>query len=86
MKNSSQLLVGFALETENELENARNKLVRKNLDFIVLNSMQDKDAGFGKDTNKITIIDNSEKVLQFATKSKKMVAADIVDHIIKKLK
>jgi phosphopantothenoylcysteine decarboxylase/phosphopantothenate--cysteine ligase len=86
MKTNTQFLVGFALETENEIENAKLKLNKKNLDFIVLNSMNDKEAGFGKDTNKITIIDNSEKVLQFASKSKKMVAIDIVDHIIKKIK
>lgn len=86
MKTSSQLLVGFALETDNELENAKKKLNNKNLDFIVLNSMRDKEAGFGKDTNKITIIDNSKKILQFASKSKKLVAVDIVDHIITKLK
>jgi len=86
MKTTTQFLVGFALETENEIENAKLKLNKKNLDFIVLNSMNDKEAGFGKDTNKITIIDNSEKVLQFASKSKKMVAIDIVDHIIKKIK
>lgn len=86
MKTKSQILVGFALETENEMENAKQKLAKKNLDFIVLNSMQDKEAGFGKDTNKITIIDKSEKVLQFALKSKRMVAIDIVNHIITKLK
>lgn len=80
-----QLLVGFALETNNELENAKGKLKRKNLDFIVLNSLQDKGAGFGKTTNKITIIDADESLISFALKSKKEVATDILTHLLDKL-
>ena len=68
-----QFLIGFALETNNEIENAKGKLKRKNLDFIVLNSLQDKGAGFGKPTNKITIIDKDESLTSFELKSKKEV-------------
>lgn len=77
----AQLLVGFALETENELENAKKKLVKKNLDFIVLNSLNDKGAGFKKDTNKIKII-SKEAVKDFALKSKAEVARDIIKEIV----
>lgn len=77
-KTAKQTLVGFALETENELKNAEDKLKRKNLDYIVLNSMQDKGAGFAGDTNKVTIIDRKGKIQQFELKSKKEVANDIV--------
>jgi len=77
-----QILIGFALETNNEEVNAKSKLKRKNLDFIVLNSLKDKGAGFKKDTNKIKIITNSE-IIRFETKSKTDVARDIFDHIIK---
>jgi phosphopantothenoylcysteine decarboxylase/phosphopantothenate--cysteine ligase len=80
-----QFLVGFALETSNEIENAINKLRRKNLDLIVLNSLQDKGAGFGKSTNKVTIIDNSEKQMTFELKSKTEVATDILDEILNRL-
>jgi phosphopantothenoylcysteine decarboxylase/phosphopantothenate--cysteine ligase len=79
---SHQLLVGFALETEHEEENARAKLRKKNLDLIVLNSLNDTGAGFKKDTNKIKIITNSE-VYRFETKPKSEVAKDILDHILK---
>ena len=79
MKKTGQVLVGFALETNDEEENAWIKLNRKNLDFIVLNSLQDKGAGFKCDTNKITIIEKSGNKLGFETKAKKEVAADIVD-------
>lgn len=79
MKKVGQVLVGFALETNDEEENAWIKLNRKNLDFIVLNSLQDKGAGFKCDTNKITIIEKSGNKLVFETKTKKEVAADIVD-------
>ena len=78
---SHQLLVGFALETEHEEENARAKLKKKNLDLIVLNSLNDTGAGFKKDTNKIKIITNSE-VYRFETKPKSEVAKDILDHIL----
>ena len=81
-KSTNQLLVGFALETDDEIENAKRKLVRKNLDFIVLNSLNDKGAGFGKDTNKITIIDKNNKIEQFELKSKSEVAIDIFNKII----
>jgi len=80
-----QFLVGFALETNNELENAIGKLKRKNLDLIVLNSLQDKGAGFATPTNKITIIDKSEKVTEFSLKSKTEVAKDIFDVILTKI-
>ena len=81
-KNNHQTVVGFALETENELKHAQAKLKRKNLDFIVLNSMRDKGAGFSGDTNKITIIDSANNIRNFETKSKQAVARDIVDYII----
>lgn len=80
-----QFLVGFALETENELENAKTKLKKKNLDLIVLNSLNDKGAGFGTDTNKVTFITRSNKVIPFEVKSKKEVANDILQHIIDQL-
>lgn len=82
MKTKNQLLAGFALETNNELENAKNKLARKNLDFIVLNSLQEKGAGFNVDTNKISIIDKNEKTIAYSLKSKTEVAIDIVNYII----
>lgn len=80
-----QLLIGFALETNDELKNAKGKLKRKNLDFIVLNSLQDKGAGFKSNTNKITIIDNKENITTFELKSKTEVAQDIFNEIIKKI-
>ena len=79
-----QFLVGFALETNNELSNAQSKLKRKNLDMIVLNSLQDKGAGFATATNKITIIDK-DTIKEFSLKSKKEVAKDIFDSILSKL-
>ena len=79
-----QFLVGFALETNNEIENAKNKLKRKNLDLIVLNSLQDKGSGFKGNTNKITLIDKNENITSFELKSKKEVAEDIFKEIIKK--
>lgn len=80
-KSEKQLLVGFALETENELVNAKTKLKRKNLDLIVLNSLNDKDAGFAGDLNKVTIIDANNKIVSFQLKPKRKVAIDIVDEI-----
>jgi len=77
-----QILVGFALETNDEEKNAKSKLKRKNLDFVVLNSLNDKGAGFKTDTNKITLITNSETI-RFKTKPKSEVAKDIFDHILK---
>lgn len=80
-----QFLVGFALETNNELENAKGKLTRKNLDMIVLNSLNDKGAGFGKATNKVTIIDKKMNTLAFGLKSKAEVANDIFSEILKRI-
>jgi phosphopantothenoylcysteine decarboxylase/phosphopantothenate--cysteine ligase len=85
-KTSDQIVVGFALETENPVENAKSKLKRKNLDFIVLNSLDDKGAGFNYDTNKITIIDKAGKIERFDLKAKNEVAKDIVNKIIEDLK
>ena len=82
VKTSNQVLVGFALETDNEKENALKKLSSKNADMIVLNSLQDAGAGFGHDTNKITIFDKTGKSFPFEVKSKKEVAVDIVNTII----
>jgi phosphopantothenoylcysteine decarboxylase/phosphopantothenate--cysteine ligase len=82
LKTSNQVLVGFALETNNEKENALKKLSSKNADMIVLNSLQDAGAGFGHDTNKITIFDKTGKSFPFEVKSKKEVAVDIVNTII----
>jgi phosphopantothenoylcysteine decarboxylase/phosphopantothenate--cysteine ligase len=80
-----QFLVGFALETENESENAKTKLKKKNLDLIVLNSLKDKGAGFKFDTHKVTFITKNNKVIPFPVKSKKEVAIDILTHIIEQL-
>lgn len=77
-----QFLVGFALETQNEVENATKKLKKKNLDIIVLNSLNDKGAGFGKSTNKISIIDKKLNIKTFELKTKADVALDIVNEII----
>lgn len=78
----NQILVGFALETQNEIENATEKLHKKNLDFIVLNSLQDKEAGFQKDTNKVSIISKKNEILKFDAKEKSGVAKDILNFII----
>lgn len=80
MKQKKQILVGFALETENEIAHAKEKMQRKNFDFIVLNSLNDKGAGFKYDTNKITIITHT-KVIKFPLKTKKEAAADIINHL-----
>lgn len=82
IKNARQVIVGFALETEHERDNAFKKLESKNFDFIVLNSLNDKGAGFGHDTNKITIINRKREVTEFVLKDKKEVARDIVGAII----
>ena len=84
-KKEGQVLVGFALETDNELEHARQKLKKKNLDLVVLNSMRDSGAGFGTDTNRVTMIDSSEKIEKFELKAKAQVANDLVQRIIKLL-
>lgn len=83
-KKGNQVLAGFALETNNGEQHAREKLTKKNLDFIVLNSLEDKGAGFAVDTNKVTIIDN-DGVQDFPLKSKKEVARDIVSRLAKLL-
>ena len=85
-KEPAQLLVGFALETENELDNAQSKLAKKNFDLIVLNSLQDKGAGFNYDTNKIAIIGKGNKIRKFELKPKTAVAEDILDEVEKLLK
>jgi phosphopantothenoylcysteine decarboxylase / phosphopantothenate---cysteine ligase len=82
IKSRMQTLVGFALETENEKENAIKKLSKKNADLIVLNSLNDEGAGFGSDTNKITIFDKNKKEYNFPAKTKKEVASDIINTII----
>ena len=82
LKKDGQILVGFALETNNEEDNAKGKLERKNLDFIVLNSLNDAGAGFRHDTNKIAIIDKNTKV-DYPLKPKTEVASDIIDHLVK---
>lgn len=81
-KKKKQVLVGFALETTNERQHALEKLKTKKADLIVLNSLNDKEAGFGKDTNKITIFERKGKEFRFEAKSKQEVAKDIVDTII----
>ena len=78
----SQYLIGFALETENEIEHAKAKIVKKNLDLIVLNSLNDEGAGFGKPTNKVTFIDRDFNIFPQELKSKEEVAKDIVSKIV----
>lgn len=82
MKRKGQFIVGFALETNNELKNASEKLAKKNFDFIVLNSLQDNGAGFNFDTNKITILHRDNKRKDFQLKTKAEVAVDIVDEVV----
>jgi len=81
-KKAEQVFVGFALETADAIQNAQGKLERKNLDFIVLNSLKDEGAGFNVDTNKITIIDRQNNQTTFPLKTKKEVASDIVDNMV----
>ena len=75
--------MGFALETNNEAENARGKLERKNLDFIVLNSLRDPGAGFQHDTNKVSLLFRDNNRLDFELKTKTAVAVDIVDQAVR---
>lgn len=84
-KGAHQLNIGFALETDNEQENAQKKILSKNFDMIVLNSLQDAGAGFGHDTNKISIIDKANNITHFELKSKTEVAKDIIDAIVEKI-
>ena len=86
MKNGNQFLAGFALETNDEIKNAKNKLKKKNLDIIVLNSLNDEGAGFGHDTNKITIFDRNNNIDKFELKSKDEAAKDILDKIVSMIK
>lgn len=86
MKTPAQVFVGFALETQNEMANARKKLESKNFDFIVLNSLNDKGAGFGHDTNKVTIVSRVFGTQNYGLKPKPAVAADIADQIIREFK
>lgn len=81
----NQLLIGFALETENEIENAKLKIQKKNLDLIVLNSLNDEGAGFGKPTNKVTFIDKEFAIEPMDLKSKEDVAVDIINKVIQKI-
>lgn len=82
-RSNNQIVIGFALETNNSIENALSKLNRKNLDMIVLNSLENKEAGFKKDTNKITILDQHQNQFDFEAKSKREVATDILKAIDK---
>ncbi len=82
LKNETQLLIGFALETSNLLENATDKLTRKNLDIIVMNTLEDEGAGFGHATNKIALLDAHNNFTKFELKSKIAVAKDIVSYLI----
>jgi phosphopantothenoylcysteine decarboxylase/phosphopantothenate--cysteine ligase len=82
-KQSHQTIVGFALETNDEESNAIKKIHKKNFDFVVLNSLNDKGAGFGIDTNKITIIHKDGSKIDFGVKSKNEVAQDIINEIIR---
>ena len=84
-KTKNQITVGFALETDNELINAQKKIKKKNFDIIVLNSLKDKDAGFGYNTNKISIIDKDNNITRFELKSKAEVAKDILNKVIELL-
>ena len=83
-KKEGQVLVGFALETNDEQQNAKGKLERKNFDFIVLNSLNDKGAGFRVDTNKISIIDRQDTT-SYPLKNKSEVAKDIIDRLVQTL-
>lgn len=82
MKRPGQIVAGFALETHNEMANASKKLERKHLDLIIMNSMQDKGAGFGYKTNRITIIDSYNNIDKFELKTKEEAARDILDKIV----
>lgn len=86
IKKPNQILAGFALETNNEIANAKDKLKRKNLDFIVLNSLKNKGAGFKHNTNQISILDKQNKVSNFKLKHKDEVAADIADFLVNLMK
>jgi phosphopantothenoylcysteine decarboxylase/phosphopantothenate--cysteine ligase len=82
VKKDIQILVGFALETNNMLANGKSKLEKKNLDLIVMNNLSDQGAGFAGDTNKISLLDNHNNLTNFELKSKSEVAKDIVEYLI----
>jgi phosphopantothenoylcysteine decarboxylase/phosphopantothenate--cysteine ligase len=84
-KKTGQFLVGFALESDNEESNAKQKLQNKNLDLIILNSLRDEGAGFGTDTNKVTMISNRGEILPLPLQSKKSVAVELVSFISSKM-
>jgi phosphopantothenoylcysteine decarboxylase/phosphopantothenate--cysteine ligase len=86
LKQSGQIIAGFALETHDELKNAEDKLARKNFDLIILNSLRDAGAGFDVDTNKITVLHRDGRRVDFELKPKKEVAQDIVNEISTHLK
>jgi phosphopantothenoylcysteine decarboxylase/phosphopantothenate--cysteine ligase len=81
MKKANQRVIGFALETDHEELNAKQKMEKKNLDFIVLNSLRDPGAGFKNDTNKVTIISRNGEKTEFPLKTKKEVAIDIINMV-----
>ncbi|MFA6923153.1 MAG: bifunctional phosphopantothenoylcysteine decarboxylase/phosphopantothenate--cysteine ligase CoaBC [Bacteroidales bacterium] len=83
-KKRNQIIIGFALETENEIANAKEKLKNKNLDYIILNSPNDKNSAFGYDTNKITIISKKGEIVKFGLKTKTQAAQEILKVILKK--
>jgi phosphopantothenoylcysteine decarboxylase/phosphopantothenate--cysteine ligase len=83
LKRTGQLFVGFALETDQGVKSAREKLERKNLDLIVLNSLEEEGAGFGTDTNRVTMIDRSGSIDEYELKPKDQVAADLVERVAK---
>lgn len=85
-KKNTQLLIGFALETNNEVDNAISKIENKNLDLIVLNSLQDEGAGFGHSTNKVSFIDKKGNIKHFELKSKKEVANDLLEEVLLQIK
>lgn len=85
-KKTGQFVVGFALETDNAVVNATDKLMRKNADLIVLNSLKDAGAGFGHDTNRVSIIDRTGRVLTFGLKPKHEVATDILAAIAERIR
>jgi len=85
-KGKGQFLVGFALETNDELANAQDKLKRKNADLIVLNSLNDEGAGFGVDTNRVSLIFRNGNIIKFGLTGKQMVAKDIFEHVVAQIK
>jgi phosphopantothenoylcysteine decarboxylase/phosphopantothenate--cysteine ligase len=81
IKKKKQFLIGFALETDNAIDNAFDKMKRKNFDFIILNTLQDEGAGFSLNTNKITILDKNNRITKFPLKPKHEVAEDIIEYL-----